>query len=265
MAHTDLRPDLVMGSRLAGSSVVGVADEIFANPRLAAIYDVVDSDRSDLDHYEAMVAEFDARRVLDVGCGTGSLACRLASAGIDVVGVDPAAASLDVARSKPDAGAVLWVLGDATLLPPLSTDLATMTGNVGQVFLGDEEFMATLSGIHNALQPGGRLVFEVRDPSRRAWEQWTRDNTRRRIDIPGVGVVEVWEQVIDVTPPLVTFESMYCFEADGALVRSTSTLRFRSRDEVETCLVESGFTVLEVRDAPDRPGLEFVFVAQRPT
>jgi 2-polyprenyl-3-methyl-5-hydroxy-6-metoxy-1,4-benzoquinol methylase len=33
-----------------------------------------------------------ARSVLDVGCGTGSFACMLAQRGIEVVGVDPAAA-----------------------------------------------------------------------------------------------------------------------------------------------------------------------------
>ena len=34
-------------------------DLIFADPRLAAIYDEIDGDRSDLDHYEAIVDEFD--------------------------------------------------------------------------------------------------------------------------------------------------------------------------------------------------------------
>ena len=48
---------------------------------------------------------------------------------------------------------------------------------------------------------------------------------------------------------------------NGELVTSDSTLRFRQRDEVERSLVQSGFQVDEVRDAPDRPGLEFVFVA----
>ncbi|MEU7916838.1 hypothetical protein [Microbispora bryophytorum] len=57
----------------------------------------------------------------------------------------------------------------------------------------------------------------------------------------------------------------YTFLADGAVVTSDSTLRFRDRDEVETSLVANGYRVLEVRDAPDRPGREFVFVAQRAT
>jgi 2-polyprenyl-3-methyl-5-hydroxy-6-metoxy-1,4-benzoquinol methylase len=50
-----------------------VADAIFEEPRLAEIYDELDPDRSDLDAYAAMAAEFGAESVLDVGCGTGTL------------------------------------------------------------------------------------------------------------------------------------------------------------------------------------------------
>ena len=73
--------------------------------------------------------------VLDIGCGTGTLACRLAARGLTVTGVDPAQASLDVARSKPGADRVIWLLGDATTLPPMTVDVVTMTGNVAQVFV----------------------------------------------------------------------------------------------------------------------------------
>src|SRR5690606_35551919 len=56
--------------------------------------------------------------------------------------VDPAAASLEVARTKPGADRVRWIHGYETDLPRLSVDLATMTGNVAQVFLTDEEWDA---------------------------------------------------------------------------------------------------------------------------
>jgi hypothetical protein len=50
---------------------------------------------------------------------------------------------------------------------------------------------------------------------------------------------------------------------DGTAVLSASTLRFRPREEVEADLVRHGFQLDDVRDAPDRPGLELVFLARR--
>ncbi|MCA2180673.1 class I SAM-dependent methyltransferase [Nonomuraea glycinis] len=238
-------------------------DPIFSDPRLAKIYDPLDPDRSDLDVYVAMVDEFGARRVLDVGCGTGTFACLLAERGVEVVGMDPAGASLDVARAKPGADRVRWILGDATTLPPLQADLAIMTGNVAQVFLTDEDWAAALAGIRAALRPAGTLVFEIRDPSRRAWREWDRARTYAVTDVPGAGVVESWSDVLEVAGPLVTFRHTYVFASDGAALTSDSTLRFRSREEVERSLREAGFGCREVRDAPDRPGRELVFVANK--
>lgn len=231
-------------------------DPIFSHPRLAAVYDAHDSPRDDLDHYEALVDELGARRILDVGCGTGTLALRLAATGHEVTGVDPAAASLAVARAKPGAERVRWIEGDAAAVAPdEGHDLALMTGNVAQVFTTDEAWSATLAAVRHALRPGGHLVFETRRPDARDWERW--DGRRRTID-----GVESWCEVLDVGLPLVTFRWSYRF-ADGEPLTSDSTIRFRTRDEVEASLAAAGFAETEVREAPDRPGLEMVFVAPR--
>lgn len=156
-----------------------MADECFGHPRLAAIYDPLDPDRSDLDAYIQMTEEFGARQVLDIGCGTGVFALLLAEREIEVVGVDPAQASIDVARAKPGSGRVRWICGDAATLPPMRVDLATMTANAAQQILDPQAWRETLRGAYQALQPGGRLVFETRDPARRAWEEWNREASYR--------------------------------------------------------------------------------------
>jgi hypothetical protein len=51
---------------------------------------------------------------------------------------------------------------------------------------------------------------------------------------------------------------------DGEVLTSDSTLLFREPDEIEAALLEQGYVIDDVRDAPDRPGREFVFVARRP-
>ncbi|MER5434163.1 class I SAM-dependent methyltransferase [Streptomyces sp. NPDC002588] len=241
-----------------------MVDACFAHPRLAAVYDPLDPDRGDLDAYLRMTEEFGARRVLDIGCGTGVFALLLADRGIEVVGVDPAEASVDVARAKRGAERVRWIRGDATALPALRVDLATMTANVAQAIVDPPLWERTLRGAHEALRPGGHLVFETRDPARRAWEEWNRESTYRVTEIPGAGAVEHWVDLTGVNGPLVTFRSTYVFAADGQTLTSDSTLRFRARHEVETDLVANGYVLEDIRDAPDRPGREFVFVARRP-
>jgi hypothetical protein len=63
----------------------------------------------------------------------------------------------------------------------------------------------------------------------------------------------------------ISFRNTYTFLADGAVITSDSTLRFRSREEVESSLATHGYRVLDVRDAPDPPGCEFVFISQSTT
>jgi SAM-dependent methyltransferase len=240
-----------------------VPDAIFDEPRLADIYDLLEPDRPDLEPYLAMVDEFGARSVLDIGCGTGTFACLLAQRGIDVMGLDPARASLEVATRKPFAGEVTWVHGDIASLSPVTLDLATMTGNVAQVFLTDEEWSLTLRVLWELLRPGGRLIFEVRDPAKKAWREWNRERSYRRVPLPNVGLVETWVDHVAVELPLVSFRQTFVFGADDSVLTSDTTLCFRDKAEIAASLRRSGFAVEEVRDAPDRHGLEFVFVAGR--
>lgn len=237
-------------------------DAIFAHPRLAAVYDAFDSVRDDLDFYLAIADELAASTVVDIGCGTGCLALRLAATGRRVVGVDPAEASLEVAKSKDGAAAVTWIHADASALPAVGADLAVMTGNVAQVFLTDDEWGRVLDAVASALRPGGHFVFETRRPEYRAWEGWSADADRVAKNVPGIGVVKQGFEMTNVDLPYVSFRVTYRFESDGEILTSDSTLRFRDRDEVESSLVECGFRVVDVRDAPDRPGREYMFVAQ---
>lgn len=246
-------------------TVAAMPDAEFDDARLAPLYDILDPDRSDLDTYLAVAEEIGARSVLDVGCGTGTFGILLAQRGIEVTGVDPAGASLDVARGKEYAERVTWVHGDATALPPLQVDLATMTANVAQVFLTDEDWDKTLSAIHAALRPGGHLAFESRVPEDRGWERWTPEATRVTTDVPGLGPLTEWMEVTDVRedPLLVSFTAHNEFP-DGQDVVSTSTLRFRSQDELESTLAAAGFDQITVGELPYAPGRGWLVRARRP-
>ena len=207
--------------------------------------------------------------MLDIGCGTGTFALLLADRGIRVVGVDPARASVEVARGKSGAERVEWHVRTADALPAMAVDVATMTANVAQVFLDDRDWHDVLVAARERLQPGGTLVLEARRPERRAWLDWTPERTRQLVDVPHEGPVEDWVEVIAVDEaapggPLVTFVSPTVFHRDGHRIDSTSTLRFRPREAIERSLADAGLELVDVRDAPDRPGREWVYLARRP-
>lgn len=241
-----------------------MADDLFEHPRLAATYDALDPDRSDLEVYASIVTELGVRCVLDVGCGTGTFALMLAERGVDVVAVDPARASLDVAGGKPGADRVHWVHGDAPALPKDlggRVDLAVMTGNVAQAIVDEQDWARTLAAVRRCLRPGGHLVFETRRPERRGWEEWTRKLSQTVTEVPGYGPITHWVEVTAVDLPLVRFDAVRIFAEET--LTSTSTLRFRSEADVRASLVASGYDVCNVREAPDRPGRELVFMARR--
>lgn len=159
-----------------------------------------------------------------------------------------------------------WVHGDATAVPTElrgRVDLAVMTGNVAQAIVDEQDWVRTLTVVSRCLRPGGHLVFETRRPERRGWQEWTKEQSETVTEVPGQGLVRHWVQLTEVDLPLVTFESVRVFE-DQTLT-SSSTLRFRSQDDITATLTACGYDLCEVREAPDRPGRELVFLARLAT
>lgn len=239
-----------------------VVNANFNDARLARLYDPLDPDRSDLEIYAQLIVSLEARTILDVGCGTGTFACAMAGKGFEVTGVDPAGASLAVARAKPEAPRVHWVHGTVQDVPEKGYDAAVMTANVAMVFTDDTQWLETLQRIARLLKPGGTLIFEARRPEARAWEQWTPQLTRETTMVAGQGAVTTWVQVLGYADELLRFTETFRFEDETELTSET-TLRYRSRELLEHTLAATGFEVRDVRDAPDRPGRQLIFVAQR--
>ena len=106
-------------------------------------------------------------------------------------------------------------------------------------------------------------MFETRDPGQQTWRAWDREHSYQRIQIPGIGAVQAWVEVTGVSGELVSFRWTFVFEQDGAVLTSDSTLRFCHRPQITRSLLAEGFNVDEVRDAPDRPRRELVFIARR--
>lgn len=246
---------------------------LYTDARLVALYDALNPAAADTAFYVALAQS--AGHIVDLGCGTGLLACELARRGYRVTGIDPSADMLRLSRAQPDAKNVTWIEGDASALPFVGpTDLIVMTGHVAQVFLDDAAFLATLVAARRALRPGGRIAFESRHPAAQAWEAWTPEQSMRRVNGPDGRIVEVWQTRHSEPDPLnslttgrVAFTTHYRFE-DGETLDAPSELRFRTQDELTQLLITAGFAQTEWFGDWDRTPVtdasrELIAVAQR--
>jgi ubiquinone/menaquinone biosynthesis C-methylase UbiE len=107
-------------------------------------------------------------RGLDVGCGTGALAMRLAAAGYEMVGIDPSEGMLDVLRRR--AATIDAVQGSATALPfdDDSFDLV-ITVAVLHHIADPGEVRRALAEMVRVLKPYGRAVIWDHNPRNPYW------------------------------------------------------------------------------------------------
>lgn len=220
-----------------------MVDHSFADLELAQLYDALNAWGPDDDFYLGLVMS--ARSVLDVGCGTGRLLRGARAAGHEgrLTGLDPAAAMLVQARrAAPD---VEWVLGDLESVRwEGEFELAVMTGHAFQELLGDEEIRRLLGGVRQALAPGGRFVFETRNPATRAWEGWTPERVHEITGPDGTGV-RVWHQVVEpVAGDRVTFTETFASDRWERDRVSRGVLRFLDAAALDAFLTEAGFEVV---------------------
>lgn len=220
-------------------------DPAFARFDMARLYDAFNHHGEDGDFYENFTKP--PCRVLDIGCGTGSVTLRLAERGHTVTGIDPADGMLQVARMKDGQGRVDWVQAPAAEFTlPDRFDLAIMTGHVFQVFLDDAETLAALRNIHRHMAPGGRLILESRNPQDKAWQGWTREKTREQRVIDGIGQVEVYYQIKKVEGEHVTFDAVFTILDTGETLVSESRLRFAPVETIRGLLSAAGFAEVEL-------------------
>ena len=102
-------------------------------------------------------------RVLDLACGHGRIANRLALRGASVTGLDFSSHFLELARreaSERDT-AVEYVLGDMTDLPWSNEFDLVVSWFTSFGYLDDAGNRSVLTEIHRSLRPGGRVLLEL--------------------------------------------------------------------------------------------------------
>ncbi len=212
-------------------------DEHYENPKLAALYDVTCPWSPDRDFYLAL-ADAPPQRILDLGCGTGLLCNAYAAQGHVVTGVDPAAAMLAVARQKPHGHEIEWVQAFAQEFRSTSRfDLIIMTGHAFQVLLEESDLRATLATVQRHLKPGGRFVFESRNPAIDWAAEW---NGVAEFRYQG-SALRMTGHVLTQTKERVTFVQRWLWA--GETLESFSELRFLTQQAISERLAAAGLRV----------------------
>ena len=94
-------------------------------------------------------------RLLDLACGTGDLAFEGARRGASAVGLDITPGMIDLARAKPGASGLAWLVGDMAALPVASESFDLVTTGYG--LRNTSDLTGALADIHRVLRSGGRL------------------------------------------------------------------------------------------------------------
>lgn len=112
-----------------------------------------------------VLAAAPARRVLDLGCGTGEHTRLLADHGYEVVGIDRSEAMISKAREAGEPSGVRFVVGDLRRVGDLavlgSFGAAVCLGNTLPHLSAPEDLDPFAEGLARVLLPGAPLLLQV--------------------------------------------------------------------------------------------------------
>ncbi len=101
-------------------------------------------------------------RILDLGCGTGTLTCLLADAGYDMIGIDLSADMLTMAAAKKkEKEKILYLRQDMRnfVMPSPADAVVSICDSINYV-LTEAEVAQTFSQVRQALKDGGTFIFD---------------------------------------------------------------------------------------------------------
>lgn len=232
---------------MTGQDIAGYGN-MYQN--LAWSYDVLMADAEYVDRsafLERLLRQspFPVGTVLDLGCGTGTVAWLLAERGYRVIGVDASEEMLSVARGK-----CAKFPGD--FCPPLfvrqlmqkldigncTADAAISTIDAINYLTREADLRETFRRVCRCLRPGGRFLFDVNTPY-----HFARMDGQLYMDEIG-DVFCVWRTFFSEKTEICTYQvDLFRKRWDGAWDRHFEEHRERSwsAEQLRRFLLEAGF------------------------
>ena len=189
--------------------------------------------------------------LLDLACGTGTIAIRLAELGYEVTGVDIIPEMITWASQKAlkQGISIKWLVADArTFHLPKQYPFIYMLGHSFQHFLTRPDQEALLARVREHLHPQGRFLFSTRNPSPRNLFEARYPEPRKGITPDGRHYVASEQQVYDPITQIqhYTFHDQWWSpEGDFKEEKAARTaLRYVFAQEMEALLFYNGFRIV---------------------
>jgi ubiquinone/menaquinone biosynthesis C-methylase UbiE len=219
--------------------------------------------------YDLAVACGRIERVLDLACGTGSLAFSLANKGCDVTGVDISSDMVAQARSKLiegfGGGTVEFLVQDMRMLDlGMKFDLVVCTCDGVNYLLNACDLRSTLASVNRALNVGGVFIFDM--SSEYKLREIVGDNTFAE---NFANSSYIWENFWDEDKKL-SYQNLTIFYRRNSMyerIEEQHVQKAHSDTEIYECLKEQGFSDIRFYDAfsiePSTEYSERIFVFAR--
>lgn len=216
---------------------MAVPPELFDEDYLYFYAEMLSDERSDgdVEVIERLLGLTPGMRVLDVPCGHGRIASRLASRGCAVVGLDSSERFIELARSLP--GGADFRVGDMRALSYEAEFDAVLNWFTSFGYFDRAQNDAVLASFARALRPGGKLLLEIHNPARLA----------RILELTGGTSASVAERDGDLMVDRFSLDpsghsrTERFVVRDGRVRKLEFTLEQPSADELGERLVAAGF------------------------
>ena len=219
--------------------------------RDAQLYDVQDEGYYDDFPLTEQWARSIGGPLLDLACGTGRMALRMAALGYQVTGVDITPEMIEWARQKAAKQnlSIDWVIADArTFHLGKQFPFMYMLENAFQFFLKREDLEAMLARVREHLHPEGCFLFETRNPNPRNLLNVLHPDPPKYILPDGGQLVVTEKQHYDPMTQIQHYTRHLTFLQSGGK-RDEKTLRVALRyvfpQEMEALLYYNGFQIRE--------------------